>query len=216
MGIYYFSSNNERTARAASINRSIKERRFSRSFLIRCVALLGSAFALAPIEMAGATSLFLQSRAAPARSSSAPAVKNSWRGITPLQSSAEDAARIIGLDSEISEASVSGPFKVEGGEVTFSFLTPSIAKIYRAPRSMIGKVFTVYFKPDDQLTRADLKLGASFKQCVEQQAKAYYYLVNEAGVAYRLRRNDDAVETVIYQPSRAEVRRLAVNTECVF
>src|ERR1044072_3990770 len=90
--------------------------------------------------------------------------RNSWRGITPLQSSAADVARVIGLDSDLTEAPVSGPFKVEGGEVTFSFLTPSVAKIYRAPRSMFGKVFTIYFKPDDSMTRADLKLAASFKQ----------------------------------------------------
>jgi len=146
----------------------------------------------------------------------AAAVKNSWRGITPLQSSAADVARVIGLNTDLTEAAVSGPFKVEGGEVTFSFLTPGVAKAYRAPRSMFGKVFTIYFKPDDSMTRADLKLAASFKQCVEQLIRTYYYLVNEAGVAYRLRREDDAVETIIYQPSRDEVRRLAVNTECVF
>ena len=36
------------------------------------------------------------------------------------------------------------------------------------------------------------------------------------GLAYLFRRNNDEVETIIYQPSRAEVRRLAVNAECVF
>jgi hypothetical protein len=125
-------------------------------------------------------------------------------------------AEIIGLDSGATEPTTTGPFKVEGGEVTFSFLTPSLAKMYRAPRSMIGKVFTIYFKPDDVMTRVDLKLAASFKQCVEQQTRGYYYLVNDAGLAYLFRRNNDEVETIIYQPSRAEVRRLAVNTECVF
>jgi hypothetical protein len=105
---------------------------------------------------------------------------------------------------------------VEGGEVTFSFLTPSLAKMYRAPRAMFGKVFTIYFTPQERMARADLKLGASFKVCKEQMSPHYYYLVNDAGVAYRLRRSDDVVETIIYQPSRAEIRRLAVNTECVF
>jgi hypothetical protein len=116
----------------------------------------------------------------------------------------------------LTEAPVSGPFKVEGGEVTFSFLTQSVAKIYRAPRALVGKVFTIYFKPDDQMTRDNLRLAPGFKQCVEQQTRVYYYLVNEAGVAYQFRRDDNAVETIIYQPTRAEVRRLAVNTECVF
>jgi hypothetical protein len=105
---------------------------------------------------------------------------------------------------------------VDGGEVTFSILTPSLAKMYRAPRAMFGKVFTIYFTPSERIERADLKLGAGFKPCREQQTTGYYYLINDAGVAYRLRRSDDVVETIIYQPSRAEVRRLAVNTECVF
>ncbi|HKP86281.1 MAG TPA: hypothetical protein VJZ26_09300 [Blastocatellia bacterium] len=178
----------------------------------RTVALVGLLMAFGAGQMARpATGLRRSSGGAGGAS-----VRNSWRGITPLQSSASDVARAIGLDSDLTEAPVSGPFKVEGGEVTFSFLTPSIAKIYRAPRTMVGKVFTIYFKPDGQVTRNDLKLGASFKQCVEQQTRIYYYLVNEAGVAYRFRRDDDAVETIIYQPSRTEVRRLAVNTECVF
>lgn len=150
------------------------------------------------------------------RGRSATMVKNSWRGITPLQSSAADAARAIGVDIDLTTATVGGPFKVEDGEVTFSFLTPSLAKIYRAPRALVGKVFTIYFKPNDPVTRAGLKLGPSFKPCTEQQSRGYYYLVNDAGVAYRIRRDDDRIETIIYQPSRAEVRRLAVNTECVF
>jgi len=146
----------------------------------------------------------------------ATAVKNSWRGLTPLQSSAAEAAQAVGTDADLSQASVGGPYNVEGGEVTFSFLTPSLAKMYHAPRAMFGKIFTIYFTPRERIARADLKLGASFKMCKEQMSAHYYYLVNDAGVAYRLRRSDDTVETVIYQPSRAEVRRLAVNTECVF
>jgi hypothetical protein len=143
-------------------------------------------------------------------------VKNTWRGLTPLQSSAADAAQVVGADVDLSQAQVGGPYKIDGGEVTFSFLTPSLAKIYHAPRAMSGKVFTIYFTPRERIERNDLKLGAGFRTCKEQQAAAYYYLVSDAGVAYRLRRGDEVVEAIIYQPSRAEVRRLAVNTECVF
>jgi hypothetical protein len=146
----------------------------------------------------------------------APVVKNTWRGITPLQSSAAAAAQVVGTDADLSQAPVGGPYKVDGGEVTFSFLTPSLAKMYRAPRTLFGKVFTIYFTPSERIERADLKLGTGFKTCKEQQTTSYYYLVNDVGIAYRLRRSDDVVEAIIYQPSRAEVRRLAVNTECVF
>lgn len=145
-----------------------------------------------------------------------PAAKNSWRGITPLRSSAEDVARAIGVELESTDAMLSGPYKVEGGEVTFSYLSPSIAKIYRAPRSLVGKVFTIYFKPFEPMSRAELSLGAGFKRCTEQNDRSIYYFVSDAGVAYRLLRDSDRVETVIYQPSRVEVRSLAVNTECVF
>ena len=144
-----------------------------------------------------------------------PIAKNSWRGITPLRSSVEDVARAIGAELEF-DAMMTGPYKVEGGEVTFSYLTPSVAKIYRAPRSMVGKVFTIYFKPGEAMSRADLTLGPAFKRCVEENDRTIYYFVSEAGVAYRLRRDSDRVETVIYQPSRVEVRSLAVVTECVF
>jgi hypothetical protein len=142
--------------------------------------------------------------------------KNSWRGITPLRSSVEDVARAIGAELESTDVMLSGPYKVEGGEVTFSYLTPSIAKIYRAPRSMVGKVFTIYFKPVEPMLRVDLSLGAGFKRCLEQNDRSIYYFVSDAGIAYRLLRDSDRVETVIYQPSRVEVRSLAVNTECVF
>jgi hypothetical protein len=139
---------------------------------------------------------------------------NSWRGITPLRSSAEDVARLVGMDVDRSDAN--GPFKVEGGEVTFSFLTASLAKIYRAPRSMVGKVFTIYFKPSDSTYRADLTLGRGFRRCVEERDRTFYYYLNDAGVAYQFLRNGDRLETIIYQPSRGEVRNLAVDTECVF
>lgn len=163
-----------------------------------------------------AQSARLRTTAGAARTGGAAAVRNTWRGITPLQSHASAAAQLVGTDADLSQMPVGGPYPVEGGEVTFSFLTASLAKMYRAPRTMVGKVFTIYFTPTERLTRADLKLGAGFKVCKEQQTTMYYYLVNDAGVAYRVRRGDDTVETVIYQPTRAEIRRLAVNTECVF
>lgn len=147
---------------------------------------------------------------------SAPAVKNSWRGITPLRSSSEDVARLIGAEPDSTEAMLSGPFKVEGGEVTFSYLTTSLAKIYRAPRSMVGKVFTIYFEPGAPMSRADLTLAPGFKRCVEERDRTFYYFVSDTGVAYRFSRDSDRLQTIIYQPSRAEVRSLAVNTECVF
>lgn len=153
---------------------------------------------------------------ATARDAPAVAIKNSWRGITPLQSSMADVAQVIGINSDLTESHLTGPFKVEGGEVTFSFLTQSLAKMYHAPRSLVGKVFTIYFKPDEVITRADLKLAPSFKQCVEQQTRGSYYLVNDSGLAYLFRRSNDEVDTIIYQPSRAEIRRLAVNVECTF
>jgi hypothetical protein len=145
-----------------------------------------------------------------------PLAKNSWRGITPLRSSAADVARAIGAEVESTDELLSGPYKVEDGEVTFSYLTPSIAKIYRAPRSMVGKVFTIYFKPGAPQSRNELTLGPGFKRCVEQNDRSIYYYVSDAGIAYRILRDGDRVETVIYQPSSAEVRSLAVNTECVF
>lgn len=140
--------------------------------------------------------------------------KNSWRGITPLQSSAEDVARLIGIES--TESVSEGPFKVEDGEVTFSYLTPSLAKIYRAPAQMIGKVFSIYFKPSEMMSKDDLKLASEFKRCTEDMDRTFYYFVSDAGLVYQLLRSSDRLETIIYQPSRAQVRRLAVNTGCVF
>lgn len=145
-----------------------------------------------------------------------PTLKNSWQGITPLHSTTADVARMMGLENDASEGSLLGPFKVEDGEVTFSYLTPSLAKIYRAPASLTNKVFTIYVKPASNLYRTDLKLDRSFKPCTEEGIKGYYYLVSEAGVAYQIKRSTETVETIIYQPSRLEVRRLAVNTECVY
>lgn len=147
---------------------------------------------------------------------SEPAVKNSWRGIIPLRSSGTDVTRLIGGEQDASDEMPVGPFKVEGGEVTFSYLTPSLAKIYRAPRTMVGKVFTIYFKPSAPMARADLILGSEFRKCTEEREKTFYYYVSFAGVAYQFVRSGDRLETIIYQPTRAQVQRLAVNTECVF
>lgn len=169
------------------------------------------------VRSAGLIAVVLFLLLAPSRGETAGSVaRNSWRGITPLHSSAEDVAKTIGVEVETTEAMLSGPYKVEGGEVTFSYLTTSLAKIYRAPRSMVGKVFTIYFKPSDPMSRVDLALSTGFKRCVEERDRVFYYFVSDAGVAYRLLRDNDRVETIIYQPSRVEVRSLAVNTDCVF
>jgi hypothetical protein len=163
-----------------------------------------------------------QSRYSKTKTATAPSAvpertaKNSWRGITPLQSTPADVARALSLEQEANEGNMDGPFKVEGGEVTFSYLSPSLAKIYRAPASMTGKVFSIYFKPSDALSRQDLKLASEFKRCVEDMDKTFYYFVSDAGLVYQLLRSNDHLETIIYQPSRAQVRRLAVNTGCVF
>jgi hypothetical protein len=142
--------------------------------------------------------------------------KNSWRGIVPLQSSPEDVARVLGVELDSSSAASTGPYRVEGGEVTFYFLTPGLAKIYRAPHSMVGKVFTIYFKPGEPSSKDELKLSPGFRRCVEQMTTTTYYLVSDVGVAYQFHQGSDQLETVIYQPSRAQVRSLSVNTECVF
>jgi hypothetical protein len=144
------------------------------------------------------------------------AARNSWNGITPLKSSSEDVARVLGRDAGSGEADSAGPYPVEGGEVTFSYLTASLAKIYRAPGSMVGKVFTVYFKPASALSRDQVNLGAGFKRCVDEMDRRYYYFVSEEGLAYQVLKRSDQIEVVIYQPSKAEIRRLAVNTACVF
>jgi hypothetical protein len=142
-------------------------------------------------------------------------VKNSWQGITPLRSSTLDVAKMLGFATDSLDGSLVGPYRVEDGEVSFSYLTPSLAKLYRAPASMINKVFAIYVKPAANLYRSDLRL-AGFKECREEGVKGIYYMVNDAGLAYQFKSGADIVERIVYQPSRAEVRRLAVNTECVF
>jgi hypothetical protein len=145
-----------------------------------------------------------------------PVAKNSWRGITPLHSSSADVARILGDQADEPGAQTSGPFKVDEGEVTFFYITPSLAKIYRAPLSMVGKVFTIYVRLNRPMPRTELEISREFKRCTEDRDRHFYYFVSDAGVAYQFDRNSDKVETIIYQPTRVEVRRLAVNTECVF
>ena len=159
--------------------------------------------------------MVLAALATPARPLSI-AARNSWRGVTPLHSSPADVARVLGLEGDPADHDLTGPFQVEGGEVTFSYLSPSLAEMFKAPKTMSGKVFTVYFKPVPAMTRQELKLTPDFKRCVEEMDRTFYYFLNDAGIAYRFVRGSDAVDAVIYQPSRAEVRRLAVNTTCVF
>lgn len=142
--------------------------------------------------------------------------KNSWRGITPLQSTAADVARELGLDEDAAEGLVDGPFKVDDGEVSFSYLTPSLIKLYRAPASMTGKVFTIYFKPSEASLLEDLSLSREYKKCAEPMDKYTYYFVSDAGIAYQIQQGSNRVEMIVYQPSRAQVRRLAVNTGCIF
>ena len=66
-----------------------------------------------------------------------------------------------------------------------------------------------------RMARADLKLGAGFKICKEQQTTPYYYLVNDVGVAYRMRRGDDTVESVLamYEESCDRARAVVEHTE---
>lgn len=142
--------------------------------------------------------------------------KNSWRGIVPLQSSTEDIGRVLGIEPDSPDAGSSGPHRVDGGEVTFYYLTPSLAKIYRAPRKLFGKVFTIYFRPSEPSSKDSIRLAPGFRRCVEQMSTTHYYFVSDAGVAYQFGRTSDRLENIIYQPSRAQVRGLAVNTECVF
>jgi hypothetical protein len=173
---------------------------------------------LSLVSMMAAQSRYAKTRPAtpPATATTERLPRNSWRGITPLQSGSIDVARALGLEPAATESGMDGPFRVEGGEVTFSYLTPSLAKIYRAPAQMVGKVFTIYFRPGDAVSRADLKLASDFRRCAEDMDKTFYYFVSDAGLAYQLLRNSDRVETIIYQPTRAQVRRLAVNTGCIF
>ena len=150
------------------------------------------------------------------RVTSSAVSRNAWRGLTPLRSTVTDIAQMFGEPQSSPDASLIGPYRVEDGEVSFTYLTPSLAKLYRAPASMTNKLFTIYFKPAAPLFRADVQLDRSFKRCAEDGIKGRYYLISDAGVAYQIAEDSERVETIIYQPSRPEVRRLAVSTECVF
>ena len=151
-----------------------------------------------------------------ANASGAREPKNSWRGIVPLQSSAEDVGRLLGVEADPAEAPGSSAHQVEDGEVTFFYLTPSLAKIYHAPRSYVSKVFSIYFKPKERLPREAMRLPPTFKRCVEEYTKTHYYMICDDGIAYQFTRGADQLETIIYQPTRVQIRSLAVSTECVF
>jgi len=151
------------------------------------------------------------------RSPAAPEVRNSWRGLTPLKSSVADVTQLLGDKVTRQDPYPAGPFKVEGGEATFSYLTPSLAELYRAPSSMVGKIFTVYFKPNPPLRVADAESMRGFKRCSEDlDRRYYYYLSPDRGVAYQVRASTNEIEFEIYQPRRAEIEKLRVNTTCVF
>jgi hypothetical protein len=152
----------------------------------------------------------------PERARPAVPLKNTWRGITPLHSSAADVARALGVPADDLEGKIAGPFKVDEGEVTFSYLTPSLAKIYHAPNFLVGKVFTINVKPAGRVTRSDVNPSREFKRCVADRDRLFYYMVSDEGLAYQFNRDSDTIEMIIYQPSKADVRRLAVNCECVF
>lgn len=142
---------------------------------------------------------------------------NSWHGITPLASSSADVAALLSAPQIAPGSETSGPYRADGGEVTFSYITANEAKIYHAPDSMIGKVFTIYFRPDPPLRPADSISTVQFKHCVDKlDARYYYYVSRDGGLAYQVKKSTDEVEVVIYQPLRSEVLRLKVDTACVF
>jgi hypothetical protein len=148
----------------------------------------------------------------------AAAASNSWRGIVPLQSTAADVARLLSVayaDSHVAESD--GPFKVDGGEVTFYYLTADQARLYHAPTSMVGKVFSIYFKRNPPLERVTSLPARGFKRCLDDMDKRYYYNVSlDGGLAYQVRRSTDEIEYEIYQPLRADIQKLRLNTVCVF
>jgi hypothetical protein len=147
----------------------------------------------------------------------APAGRNSWRGIVPLQSTAADVARVLSIAAGQVVAESDGPFKVDGGEVTFYYLTADQARLYRAPSTMVGRVFSIYFKRNPPLERVDSLPAKGFKRCLDDMDKRYYYQVSlDGGLAYQVRRGTDEIEYEIYQPVRADIQKLKLNTACVF
>ena len=143
--------------------------------------------------------------------------KNSWRGIVPLQSTSADVARVLSIASDARVAESDGPFKVDGGEVTFYYLTADQARLYHAPPAMVGKVFSIYFKASPPLDRVGSLPARGFKRCLDDMDKRYYYQVSlDGGLAYQVKRSTDEIEYVIYQPVRAEIQKLRLNAACVF
>jgi hypothetical protein len=146
-----------------------------------------------------------------------PAGRNAWRGITPLQSTSADVARALSITADSNVAESDGPFKVDGGEVTFYYLTADQAKLYHASPSMVGRVFSIYFKRNPPLERIASQSIKGFKRCIDDMDKRYYYLVSmDGGLAYQVRRGGDEIEYEIYQPVRADIQKLKLNTACVF
>jgi hypothetical protein len=143
--------------------------------------------------------------------------KNSWRGIVPLQSTSADVARLLSIAPDSSVPESAGPFRVDGGEVTFYYLTADQARLYHAPSAMIGKVFSIYFKRNPPLERAGSLPVRAFKRCLDDMDKRYYYEVSlDGGLAYQVRRGTDEIEYEIYQPVRADIQKLRLNAACVF
>jgi hypothetical protein len=126
-----------------------------------------------------------------------------------------DVAQLLRIEVEDLNLDAANTFEVEGGEVSVSFISAKQARLYSAPRSLVGKILAIYFKPAQPVFLADLKLPRSFRKCVEQLSRMHYYYVGD-GLAYQFRSGGEQVEWIIYQPMRAEIRRLNVSTDCVF
>lgn len=149
--------------------------------------------------------------------SAATSSRSSWRGIVPLQSTSADVARVLSVPENARVPESDGPFRVDGGEVTFYYLTSDQAKLYHAPASMVGRVFSIYFKRNPPLALVDSLPSKGFKRCHEDTDKRYYYQVSlDGGLAYQVRRGTGEIEYEIYQPVRAEIQKLRLNAACVF
>jgi len=150
-------------------------------------------------------------------STAAPSGRNSWRGIVPLQSTAADVAKLLSFAPGEQVAESDGPFRVDGGEVTFYYMTADHARLYHAPATMVGRVFSIYFKRNPPLERVETLPARGFKRCLDDMDKRYYYQVSvDGGLAYQVRRNTDEIEYEIYQPLHAEIQKLKLNAACVF
>jgi hypothetical protein len=193
-----------------SNNRKI-ERMFKRVSITTALSIMLVGFVI--MIVAAPAQMNMRKSAGPAT----PEPRNSWRGVIPLKSSGDDVIRLVHPAGHDQDPMPIGPFRVDGGEVTFSYVTASLADIYRAPKSMVGKVFTVYFKPDPPLRQADPEVVRGLKRCVDAMDKRYYYYLSlDGGLAYQVRNTTNDIEMLIYQPLHAEVQRLRVNTTCVF